>query len=114
MQLDACREDEGLAAIVVSDEMGFCVAHSGGNGDHDDLAARLPLMADPEQRLRDAASDDPLLPVAQAVAVTTFKVPGATLHLGTVRRPRQRHLGPGVASPAMLARVTAGFSRLLG
>jgi hypothetical protein len=38
---------EGLDAIVVSDELGFCVAHSGGDGSHDELAARLPMLADP-------------------------------------------------------------------
>ena len=46
LQLDACREDEGLAAIVVSDELGLCVAHSGGDGMHEELAARLPMLAD--------------------------------------------------------------------
>jgi len=107
-QLDACREDEGLAAIVVSDALGFCVAHSGGDGDHDDLAARLPMMADPAQRLRDAASDEPLLRSTEAVVVTTFTVPGATLHLGTIRGPQGR-----AASPATLDRVASGFSRLL-
>src|SRR5689334_13042338 len=44
-QLESCREAEGLAAIVVSDQLGFCVAHSGGDGDHAELAARLPILA---------------------------------------------------------------------
>ena len=57
LQLEACREDEGLAAIVVSDELGFCVAHSGGDGSHDELAARLPMLADPAQR-RSLDDDD--------------------------------------------------------
>ncbi len=50
LQLEACREDEGLAAIVVSDGQGFCVAHSGGDGRHEEIAARLPMLADPAQR----------------------------------------------------------------
>src|SRR5262245_66581365 len=50
LQLEACREDEGLAAIVVSDELGFCVAHAGCGGSHDELAAWLPMLADPAQR----------------------------------------------------------------
>ena len=57
LQLEACREDEGLAAIVVSDDLGFCVAHSGGDGSHDELAARLPMLADPAQR-RSLDDDD--------------------------------------------------------
>ena len=50
LQLEACREDEGLAAIVVSDDLGFCVAHSGGDGSHDELAAQLSMLANPAQR----------------------------------------------------------------
>src|SRR6476620_3572760 len=57
LQLEACREDEGLAAIVVSDELGFRVAHSGGEGSPDELAARLPMLADPAQR-RSPEDDD--------------------------------------------------------
>src|SRR3954447_8566060 len=80
LQLDACREDEGLAAIVVSDEHGFCVAHSGGDGSHDELAAQLPLLADPALRRSFDVDDDELRAPRADLAVTTFSVAGATLH----------------------------------
>jgi hypothetical protein len=112
LQLEACREDEGLAAIVVSDELGFCVAHSGGDGNHDELAAWLPMLADPAQRR--CLDDDHrgLRPPRAALAVTTFTIAGGKLHACAVK-------GPGAAtdtSPAggeILARVASGFTRLL-
>ena len=106
LQLEACREDEGLAAIVVSDELGFCVAHSGGDGSHDELAAQLPMLADPARR------SPGLQPPRTALAVTTFSVAGATLHACVMKEPD--------ATPAtradgakVLARVASGFTRLL-
>src|SRR4051794_17607342 len=72
LQLEACRQDEGLAAIVVADELGFCVAHSGGDGSHDELAARLPMLADPAQRRLLDDDDGWLHPPRAALAVTTF------------------------------------------
>lgn len=109
LQLEACREEEGLAAIVVADEFGFCVAHSGGDGRHDDLAARLPMLADPAQRLED---DDDLQPPRAALAVTTFSIAGARLYACAVKEP-----GAAPGTPAdgaeVLARVARGFTRLL-
>jgi hypothetical protein len=108
--LEACREDEGLAAIVVGDELGFCVAHSGGDGSHEDLAARLPMLADPALRLDD--DDCGLQPPRAALAVTTFSVAGARLYACAVNEPdaatRTRADGADV-----LARVASGFTRLL-
>ena len=111
LQLEACREEEGLAAIVVSDELGFCVAHSGGDGSHDELAARLPMLADPAQRWS-FDDDDGVLPLARAaVAVTTFSIAGTTLHACAVKpdAPTETSAGDG----DVLARVASGFSRLL-
>ena len=71
LQLEACREDEGLAAIVVSDELGFCVAHAGGDGNHDELAAQLPMLADPQRRSFD--DEDSALPPGD-LAVATFSI----------------------------------------
>jgi len=113
-QLDACREDEGLAAIVVADELGFCVAHSGGDGVHDEWAAQLPMLADPARRGRGARADD--TPGAVPVAVTTFSVPGATLHACAVAMPApQARAGAdgGASGRAVLERVASGFSRML-
>jgi hypothetical protein len=113
-QLDACREDEGLAAIVVSDELGFCVAHSGGGGAHDELAAQLPMLADPVRRWRSADGDEPLPPSPEPLVVTTFSIPGATLHACAVGTPQTGDAGKdGAARPAVLERVARGFTRML-
>ena len=111
LQLEACREDEGLAAIVVSDELGFCVAHAGGDGGHDELAARLPMLADPAQR-RFLDDDDGLQPARPPLAVTTFSIEGTTLHACAVKAPdAARETTAGDAD--VLARVASGFTRLL-
>jgi hypothetical protein len=112
LQLEACREDEGLAAIVVSDEVGFCVAHSGGNGSHDELAARLPMLADPTQRRSLYDDDEGLQPARASLSVTTFSIAGATLHACAVKEPdAARETSAGSAE--VLARVASGFTRLL-
>jgi len=112
LQLEACREDEGLAAIVVSDELGFCVAHAGGDGSHDELAARLPMLADPAQRRLLYEDDEELQPPRAALAVTTFSIAGARLHACAVNAS-----DAGTETRAdgaeVLARVASGFTRLL-
>ncbi|MES1172661.1 MAG: hypothetical protein ABUL77_05450 [Bacteroidota bacterium] len=113
-QLDACRADEGLAAIVVADEMGFCVAHSGGDGSHEELAAQLPVLADPaRRRLREEDDPDALQPTPPSLVVTTFMIPGATLHACTVAAPQAEGHEGHARGVAVLARVASGFSRLL-
>jgi len=111
LQLEACREDEGLAAIVVSDEHGFCVAHAGGDGKHEELAARLPMLADPAQHR--AFDDDGEFPTKRAaLAVMTFSIAGARLHACVVKKPDAgTEANDGGAE--VLARVVSGFSRLL-
>jgi hypothetical protein len=109
LQLEACREDEGVTAIVVSDELGFCVAHSGGDGSHDELAARLPMLANPAQRRSLDDDDGWLQPPPAGLAVTTFSVAGAQLHACAVKTP-DAATGGGAE---LLARVATGFSRLL-
>ena len=112
LQLEACREDEGLAAIVVSDELGFCVAHSGGDGSHDQLAARLPMLADPAQRQFLSDDDDDLQPARATLTVATFSIEGARLHACAVKEPdaaTETSAGGGES----LARVASGFTRLL-
>jgi hypothetical protein len=112
LQLEACREDEGLAAIVVSDELGFCVAHSGGDGSHAELAARLPMLADPAQRRYLHDDDDGIQPARAALAVTTFSIPGATLHACAVKEP-DAATETSAGGADVLARVASGFTRLL-
>jgi hypothetical protein len=111
LQLEACREEEGLAAIVVSDELGFCVAHAGGDGSQDEIAAQLPMLADPARR-RPSGDDDGLQASRANLAVATFSIAGERLHACAVKEP-----GAGsetnAASAEVLARVASGFTRLL-
>jgi hypothetical protein len=108
LQLEACRDDAKLDAIVVSDELGFCVAHAGGDGGHEELAARLPMLADPAQR---RFLDDDEVQSSQAdLAVTTFSAAGTQLHACAVNRPDAETSAGGAD---VLARVASGFSRLL-
>jgi hypothetical protein len=112
LQLEACREDEGVAAIVVSDEHGFCVAHAGGDGKHEELAARLPMLADPAQHRTFDDDDGEFQPKRAALAVMTFSIAGARLHACVVKKPDARtEANDGGAE--VLARVVSGFSRLL-
>ncbi len=111
LQLEACREEEGLAAIVVSDEQGFCVAHSGGGGSHDELAALLPILADPAQR-RSLDEDDSFHPPPAILAVTTFSIAGARFHACAVNGS-DAATKTGAGGSEILARVASGFSRLL-
>ena len=112
LQLEACREDEGLAAIVVSDDLGFCVAHSGGDGSHDELAAQLPMLADPAQRRYLDDDDGGLQPPRATLAVTTFSIEGARLHACAVKEP-DAPTETSARGAAVLDRVASGFTRLL-
>jgi hypothetical protein len=113
LQLETCREEEGLAAIVVSDELGFCVAHAGGDGSHDELAARLPMLADPAQRRALDDDDGELQPPAAALAVATFSIAGARLHACAVKAPDAATEASAAGDAEVLARVASGFTRLL-
>jgi hypothetical protein len=111
LQLEACREEDGLAAIVVSDELGFCVAHSGGDGGHEELAARLPMLAGPAQPGSIDDDGEFQLPRA-ALTVTTFSVAGSTFHACAVKQP-DATTETSAGGAEVLARVASGFIRLL-
>jgi hypothetical protein len=110
-QLDACREAGGLAAIVVSDDLGFCVAHSGGDDVHAELAARLPGLANPVRSFENAEDDALFQLPREALVVTTFSIAGSKLHACTVGAPQAG--GARRRDTAVLDRVASGFSRLL-
>ena len=112
LQLEACREDEGLAAIVVSDELGFRVAHSGGGGSHDELAAWLPMLADPAQHRSLNDDDEGIQPARASLAITTFSIAGAKLHACAVKEP-DAGTETSAGGDDVLARVASGFTRLL-
>jgi len=103
-QLDACREDAALQAIMVSDDAGVCLAASGPAGTCDEIAARLPMIG--------RGGDDfaGILLCAQggwSVQVKKFHVGSAELYACTVG---------GKARPAarQLARSVSGAARILG
>jgi hypothetical protein len=109
-QLDACREAEGLSAIVVSDDLGFCVSHSGGEGEHAELAAQLPILVGPHAASLNAEGDTDQR--RRSLVVTTFSAAGETLHACAVEsRADQARAGAG--TQAALQRVASGFSRML-
>src|SRR5262245_31852967 len=87
LQLEACREQEGLDAIVVSDELGFCVAHAGADGNHEELAAHLPMLADRARRSPDEDDGGVVELPGATLAVRTFSIAGDTLHACTVNDP---------------------------
>jgi hypothetical protein len=112
LQLEACREDEGLAAIVVSDEHGFCVAHAGGDGNHEELAARLPMLADPSLHRTFDDDDGGVQAQREDLAVMTFSIEGASLHACVVKDP-DAGTDTSAGGAEALARVVSGFTRLL-
>jgi hypothetical protein len=112
LQLETCREEEGLAAIVVSDELGFCVAHAGGDGSHDELAAQLPMLADPAQHAAFDDDDDGFQPPRAPLAITTFPIEGGRLHVCAVKQPDAAS-ATDAGDAEVLARVASGFTRLL-
>jgi hypothetical protein len=112
LQLESCREDEGLASIVVSDELGFCVAHAGGDGSHDELAARLPMLADPARRQYLDDDDGELQPPRETLEITTFSIEGTRLHACAVQEP-DADTSRSAGGAEVLARVASGFTRLL-
>lgn len=115
LQLEACREDEGLSAIVVSDELGLCVAHAGGDGGHDELAARLPMLADATNGGQNLDGDGADQPPRASLALATFSIAGATLHACAVKNASATmdSRADGGDADAVLARVADGFTRLL-
>lgn len=112
LQLEACREEAGLEALVVSDELGFCVAHAGGEGRHEELAARLPLLADPAQHWSLEDDEAEFRPSRADLAVTTFSMAGSRFYVCSVRKPDAATKTTAAGTQA-LARVASGFTRLL-
>ncbi len=73
-QLDACRRDGGMEAMVIADVDGLPLACSGDRDTCDELAARLALNA--------RGVTPPGAPVAHGEDLVSFAVAGHSLLLG--------------------------------
>jgi hypothetical protein len=95
-QLDACRRDGGMEAMVIADVDGLPLACSGDRDACDELAARLALGARGVAPGRGAAGED----------LVAFAVGGQQLLLGAAG-------GDDGARQAQLSRGLAGARRIL-
>ena len=102
-QLDACRDDADLSAMVVADEHGLCLASSGLMHTCYEIAARLPILArkagDFEGVLLGASGGVP-------VAVKRIQVDGSELIACAVGGNQARH-------SSQLRRAELGIRRIL-
>jgi hypothetical protein len=102
-QLDACREEAQLTAMVVADEHGMCVAASGAESTCSELAARLPLLG------RKAGDFEGVLLGAKGgvpVAMKRIRIDGAELFACAFGGVKERHA-------LQLMRVENGVRRIL-
>lgn len=91
-QLDACRRDGGMDAMVIADADGLPLACSGDRDVCDELAARLALSA------RGVTAGGPAAP-ANGEDLVTFAIGGQRLLLGATGgnpRARQDQLSRGL------------------
>jgi hypothetical protein len=102
-QMDACREDAELAAMLVADEYGLCLASSGLAHTCYEIAARLPILArkagDFEGVLLGASGGVP-------VAVKRIQVDGTELIACAVGGNQTKH-------SSELRRAELGIRRIL-
>lgn len=102
-QLDACRAEGRLDAMLVADDWGLCVAESGARGGEAELAACLP----PAARSGFAAVSSRLpRDAAKTMDLQRLVIGSSQLFVCAVGgRPEKR--------AASLRRVEAGFRRIL-
>lgn len=102
-QLDACRAEGRLDAMLVADDWGLCLAESGARGGGAELAACLPPAA--HSGLGAVASKLPR-EVTQTMDLQRLVIGSSQLFVCAVGgRPDKR--------AASLRRVEAGFRRIL-
>jgi hypothetical protein len=103
LQLDACRAEAELTALVVTDQTGICLASSGSPGTSAEVAARLPLLdraaGDYEGVLMGAKGAVP-------VSLKRFDVDGSQMYACAVGGDARRHA-------AQLVRAELGVKRIL-
>src|SRR5262245_54437619 len=102
-QLEACRKEAKLEAIVVSDASGLCVASTGKQETCEEVAARLPIIG------RNAPDFGGILlsgAKGLKMVVRTFTVEGAPLYACAIGKPHAR-------IERSLARGIQGVTRIL-
>ena len=104
LQLEACRTDSNLEAIVLSDEDGLCLAAAGDQDTCDEIAANLPFVGSKAPEFEGV-----LFAPSKAwkVGVKRFEVLGSELYLCVAG-------GRGDARDRELCRSLGGVSRILG
>jgi hypothetical protein len=103
MQLDACRADAELTAMIVADEHGMCLAASGEVMTCSEIAARLPMLG------RKAGDFDGVLLGAKGgvpVAMKRIRIDGAELFACALGGVKERHA-------MQLVRAEQGVRRIL-
>ncbi len=103
LQMDACREDGELTAMIVADEHGMCLASSGAVSTCSEIAARLPILG------RKAGDFEGVLLGAKGgvpVAMKRIKLDGAELYACAVGGIKERHA-------VQLHRAEFGVRRIL-
>jgi len=103
LQLNACREDSNLEAIVLSDEDGLCLAASGDTDTCDEIAANLPFVGAKAPNFEGVLFSPSK---AWKVGVRRFEVLGTELYLCVAG-------GRGEARDRELSRSLGGVARIL-
>jgi hypothetical protein len=106
-QLDACRQDAELTAMVIADDYGMCLASAGAVGTCSEIAARLPMLGrkagDFEGVLLGSLGKQGGVPVA----MKRIKIDGTDLFACAVGGNASHHA-------AQLSRAELGLRRILG
>lgn len=102
-QLQACREDSSLEAIVLSDEDGLCLAAAGDRDTCDEIAANLPFVGSKAPDFEGVLFSPSK---AWKVGVRRFEVMGTELYLCVAG-------GKGPARDKELQRSLGGVARIL-
>lgn len=102
-QLEACRAEGNLEAIVLADEDGLCVAHAGAADTAGEIAARLPMVGRKAERFRGVLLDADR---AIEVVLKRFTLGAATLYACAIGRADER-------GEVLVARSIGGATRIL-
>jgi hypothetical protein len=103
-QLEACRAEGRLDAVLLADEDGLCLAHAGSAEAAGEIAAQAPILGRKTDRFRGVL-------LAQGsgteVVVKRFDVAGTRMYACAVGRADDR-------SETLVQRSIGGASRILG